>query len=282
MAKVKRFIPKEIACPTWNIKELTSEERSKLKNNLIIGLIDNEEDYKAVISYMYSKYPFEMDGLKTPETGKENVAIQWKYSTAKNKFKVFNRKTNKCQDMYAFVVYDSAKDMEPVIFAGSYFKLGQIPYEIKDDLSNFEFKRNAMGILDAHGKYQVFGQGYVMFCDPNYRRLGLATDLWLAEAQLYREALGIRFQREIQNEYSLISTQKMFSNPSKCIITSPGRIKNDGTRSQIRVLLDYKDTELEDSFNNMLPGLKQIYNKPDWTFLEREGLTKKELIKLWD
>lgn len=281
MAKVERYIQREEAKPTWNIKELDSNARAKLKENLVISLIDNEKDYQAVIGYMYRKFPFEMDGVKAPDTGKTDVAIQWNYGVAKNKLRVRNSVTGKDQDMYALVVYDKARNMEPVIFAGSYFKLVKALDEFKDDWKNVKYLRNENGELDPNGKYQAVGHGYVMFCDPNYRRLGLATDLWLAEAKLYREALGIRLQREIQNEYSLISTQKMFSDPSKCIITSPGRLKNDGTRCQIRVLLNYEDEDLVKGFENMLPNLKTIYNEPDWTFIESEGLTVEDLIKPW-
>lgn len=281
MAKVERYIQRKEAKPTWNIKELDSDARAKLKENLVISLIDNEKDYQAVIGYMYKKYPFEMDGVKAPDTGKTDVAIQWNYGVAKNKLSVRNSVTGKDQDMYALVVYDKSRNMEPVIFAGSYFKLVKALDEFKNDWKNVKYLRNENGELDPDGKYQAVGHGYVMFCDPNYRRLGLATDLWWAEAQLYREALNIRIQKEIQNEYSLISTQKMFSDPSKCIITSPGRLKQDGTRAQIRVLLDYEDGDIIKGFESLIPNLKTIYNKPNWTFLEKENFTKEELIKYW-
>ena len=267
MAKVKKYIPRKEARPNWNIKEMSKEEREKLKENLVIALIDNEEDYQKVIGYMYKKYPFAMDGVKDPDTGKTDVSIQWNYSVAKNKQMVFNNKTNKWQDMYAFVIYDKERDMEPICFAGSYFKLGNA-VDVSDLNKKYLMKGN--GELDKNGHYQAFGNGYVLFVDPNYRRLGLGSDTWWAEAQLYREALNIRYQREIQNEYSLKSTQAMFSDPSKCIITSPGRLKNDGTRCQIRCLLDYEDKYLEECFNKMPEGLKQIYSKPDFTFLEKE------------
>lgn len=280
-SKIERFIQREEARPTWDIKELNEEERNSLKNNLVISMIDNEEDYQAVIGYMYKKYPFEMDGVKAPDTGKTDVAIQWNYGVAKNKLSLRNSVTGKDQDMYALVVYDKSRNMEPVIFAGSYFKLVKALDEFKNDWKNVKYLRNENGELDPNGNYQAVGHGYVMFCDPNYRRLGLATDLWLAEAKLYREALNIRIQKEIQNEYSLISTQNMFSDPSKCIITSPGRVKNDGTRCQIRVLLDYEDDELKNNFKYMLPGLKTIYSKPNWTFLEKENISKEELTKYW-
>lgn len=285
---VERYVQREAARVNWNIREMSKEERAVLKENLVIGLIDNEEDYQAVIGYMYKKYPQEMDGLKGPD-GKSNVAIQWNYKVAKNKLMTHNSITGKDQDMYALVVFDKARDMEPVIFAGSYFKLANALArdfdtleELKADKElNKKYLCNSKGENDKTGKYQRVGYGYVMFCDPNYRRLGLATDLWWAEAQLYREALNIRVQREIQNEYSLVSTQKMFSDPSKCIITSEGRLKQDGTRSQIRVLLDYEDSDLVEGFNNMLPGLKTIYNPADLSFIEKEGFTKEELIKYW-
>lgn len=275
---IERYIQRESAKPNWNIKEISKDEKSKLKENLVISLITNEEDYQTVIGYMYKKFPYEMDLAKLPDGGK-NVPIQWRYSVAKNKLELKNKITGQNQNMYALIVYDKERDMEPVMFAGSYFKLAKA----LDELDNNEkYLMDENGNLNKNGRYQAVGHGYVMFCDPNYRRLGLATDLWWAEAQLYREAFGIRIQREIQNEYSLESTKNMFSDPSKCIITSPGRLKNDGTRAQIRVLLDYEDEDVIKGFENMLPNLKTIYNEPDWTFLEKEGLTKEELIKPWN
>lgn len=275
---VERYIP-TIGKADWNIKELSRAERDKLKERLVIAMVTSEEDYQKVIGYMYKKYPYEMDGVKAPGSEKADVAIQWNYSVAKNKLMIKNSVTGKDQDMYAFVVYDKERDFEPVIFAGSYFKLGNLVENLE---SNEKYLCDAEGKLNENGKYQRNGNGYVMFCDPDYRRLGLATDLWWAEAQLYREALDIRVQKEIQNEYSLISTQKMFSDPAKCIITSPGRKKNDGTRSQIRCLLDYEDSDLTEGFNSMLPDLKTIYNEPKWNFLSREKFTVEELIKPWN
>ena len=272
---VERYVP-TIGSADWNIKEMDSEQRARLKNRLVLALVTSEEEYQAVIGYLYRKYPYEMDLSKLPN-GTKNVPIQWNYSVAKNKLAVHNKMLSKNQDMYAFIVYDKERDMEPVAFAGSYFKLGTAQHA--DD--NEKYLCDINGKSDPSGRYQRFGIGYVMFVDPDYRRLGLATDLWWAEAQLYREALGIRFQKEIQNEYSLVSTQKMFSDPSKCIVTSPGRLKNDGTRCQIRCLLDYEDSDLIDGFNSMLPGLKTIYRSADWTFMKREGMSMEELTKYW-
>lgn len=274
-----RYIP-TIGNPKWDISSLNEDQKYNIKNRLVIGVIDNEKDYQKVISYMYKKFPFEMDGLKTPETGKNNVAIQWKFSTAKNKFAVLNNVTNKLQDMYAFIVYDKERDMEPVCFSGSYFKLLTAFEDSKNDL-NKKYLLNINGEKDnENGKYQVYGNGYVLFIDPYYRRLGLGTDMWWNEAHLYQKILNIRFQKEIQNEFSLKTTQNMFSSPDKCIITSPGRLKNDGTRCQIRVLLDYEDEYLEDRYKELPIGLKE-YLEPDWSFLKREKFTEEELLKPW-
>lgn len=276
MPKVKPYVP-TIGNPDWNIKEMDKESRKKLKSRLCISLITSEDEYQTVIGYMYKKFPYEMDLTRLPD-GSENVPIQWNYSVARNKAMVRNRVTGIDQDMYAFVIYDRERDMEPVSFAGSYFKLGKA---IDDVAENETYLLDADGNHAVNGKYQLFGNGYVMFNDPSYRRLGLATDLWWAEAQLYRQAFGIRFQREIQNEYSLKSTQKMFSDPSKCIITSPGRLKNDGTRCQIRCLLDYEDPDVKMGFEQMNENLKEIYNEPHWEFLKREGFHMDELTNYW-
>ena len=279
---VERYTP-TIGNADWNIKELSKEERAKLKDRLVLGLITNERDYQTVIGYLYKKYPHEMDGVTY--NGKDNVAIQWNYSVAKNKLVRHNNITNEDHDMYALVVYDKERDYEPVMFAGSYFKLASAldDSNLNNSCSNYkDYLCDADGNNDPNGKYQAVGHGYVMFCDPDYRRLGLATDLWWAEAQLYREALNIRFQREIQNEYSLESTKKMFSDSSKCIITSPGRLKADGTRCQIRVLLDYEDIDVIKGFENMSSNMKEIYGVPHWEFLHRENFTVDELIKPWN
>ena len=275
---VKRYIP-SISAVNWDIKELSKEERNNIKKRLVIGMVTTEEEYQKVIGYMYKKFPYEMDGVKAPGTEKSEVAIQWNYSVSKNKLKILNVITGNKQDMYAFVIYDAERDMEPIMFAGSYFKVGNALEYLE---GNEKYLCDVKGQLNEAGKYQRNGNGYVMFLDPSYRRLGLGTDLWWAEAQLYREALRIRLQKEIQNEYSLVSTQKMFSEPSKCIITSPGRIKNDGSRCQIRCLLDYDDEYLIEGFNSIIPNLKTIYNEPNWNFLSREKFTTEQLINPWN
>lgn len=322
--KVERYIP-SIGNTNWNIKELPKEDRNKLRNKLVMGIVHTEEEYQTVIGYMYKKFPFEMDGIKTPENGEENVAIQWNYSPYKNKVRVYNKKDSDKDifDMYAFVYYDSERNFEPVAFAGSYFKRGivdisDITYE--NELIDLKEKLNLKNNLVE----TALGEGYVMFVDPNYRRLGLGNFSWTAEAQLYRDIANsnvnnlldnsdiypmiLPLQVEIQNEYSVQSTlscfkptedypttidkdQLLFGDHSKHLyITSNGRVKNDGSRCQIRLIMNYDDKNLIKSFDNMPKNMKEIYNKPHWEFLEREAANnnttveeyKKELIKPWN
>lgn len=209
---------------------------------LKLAMVTTDSEYQRVIAYMYKKFPREMDLTKLPD-GSSNVPIQWRYTAGKNAVNIQNLVTGD----YQSIIYDPERDNEPVGFAGSYFTVGH---------------------------------GIVMFIDPSYRRLGLATDLWWAEAQLYRQAFKIRFQMEIQNEYSLVSTQKMFSDPSKCIITSQGRLKNDGTRAQIRCLLDYTDIDVINGWESMPGNLKTIYDSMPWNFMERENVN--DLQKIWE
>lgn len=251
---IKRYVPSMIDAPDWNIKTASKEERVKIKSRLVLRQV-SEEEYKHVIAYMYMKFPHEMDLTKLPD-GTPNVPIQWRYTAGSNKRPTWNKELNRTQDMYAFIVYDEGRDREPVAFAGSYFTIGKA-HSFDED--NIPFLVDEKGNKNVNGKYQYYGNGIVMFVDPDYRRMGLATDLWWAEAELYK-SLNIRYQKEIQNEYSLKSTQNMFSDPSKCIITSEGRLKSDGTRCQIRCLLDYTDKELSENFNKMLPGLQSINN----------------------
>lgn len=300
MNKVQRYVP-TIGVPNWNVKEMNKKQRDELKSRLVLGTVNTHEEYQKVISYMYKKFPFEMDGvpirdkeqlLPGQELGKSETAIQWRYRAGKKRVYVGNGVRNCIQSMYAFVVYDKGRDMEPVAFAGSYFSVGD---PVTDDEMNKKFLCDAMKehfgegdksetvvYLNPHGKSQAVGEGIVMFVDPSYRRLGLGTDLWWAEAKLYVEALDIRYQKEIQNTFSLESTRKMFDDPDKCVVTYEGRLKNDGTRAGIRCLLDYTDSSLKSGFESMLPGLKTIYEPADWHWAERENFTDEEFHKIWD
>lgn len=282
---VKRYIP-TIGLPDWNIKEMSKEERIELKRRLVISQVTTHEEYQKVITYLYKKFPFEMDGVKIQKDqllagqveGQMETAIQWNYRAGKNGVYVKNHVTGQDQNMYAFIVYDSDRDMEPVAFAGSYFVIGN---KVIDDDLNKQYLVDGYGKFDLNGKYQLAGQGIVMFVDPAYRRLGLGTDLWLAEAELYRSALKIRYQRDIQNSYSVESTKAMYDDPSKCLITYEGKLKADGTRAGIRVLLDYTDQSLQRGFDDMLAGLRAIHNQADWRWVEREKFTDEEYQRIW-
>lgn len=287
-SRVVRYIP-TIGKPDWNIHELTREDRSKIKENIKVGITTSEEEYKAVIAYMYIKFPDLFDF-----TTENNLSIQWKYSTHRNKSNVpandalkeviAKNKANRVAmgkdigeldyqddtfDMYALVYYDTSRDNEPVLFGGSYFKEVSVIPGTPEDM-----------ILEG-GKTAYRGTGYVLHTDFNYRRMGLAVDSWITEGELYRSN-GIPYQYEFQNEDSLKVTQSMFADPAKCKIVAPGRLKNDGTRSGIRALLNYTDDELVNRYNTMEDNMKDYLQPMDWSFLEREGLTIEELNKFWD
>lgn len=259
---IKRYVP-TIGNANWNIKTMSKEERMKIKSRLRVAIVTKEEDYQTVISYLHMKYPDLMD--KNPD----GMNLQWLYAPHRFKSYVSNPNVpDGKMDMYAFIYYDPARDNEPVCFGGSYFK--------EHPAQNGEDPRY---VLEG-GKRSIWGHGYVLFVDPDYRRMGIANDSWVAEAALYRDS-NVRYQYDIQNEHSLKVTQNMFSDPSKCTIVAPGRLKNDGTRAGIRILMDYTDQDLIDAWDSMMPNMKEIYNKPDWTFLKREGLTREELTAPW-
>lgn len=257
----KRYLP-TIGPVTWDIKSLNKEERQNIKKRLVMGLIQTEEEYQTVISYLYEKYWDLMD--KNPD----GMNLQWRYSPHKNKIEV-NFPNGTKSDMYAFIYYDPERDYEPIGFGGSYFKEHKITESTKEEF------------LLPNSKTQIWGHGYVLFIDPDYRRMGIAQDSWIAEAELYRQ-LNIQFQYDIQNEHSLSVTQSMFSKPENCPIVSQGRLKNDGTRAGIRILMDYTDKELVDKWNQLSYNMQNIYGKPYWNFLNREKFTKEELLKPWN
>ena len=287
---VKRLVP-SIGNPNWDIKECSKEERDQIKNRLHMGLVITHDEYRAVISYMYRKFPHEMDGVAWKEAlpngdvvkHDAETSIQWKYATPKREVPVHNSVLDRDHAMYAFILQDPERDMEPVAFAGSYITVQQLDDQLpwNDELLS-KYECDEAGKLCRGGGHIHVGNGIVMYIDHSYRRMGLATDLWWAEAELYRKAIGTRVQKEIQNTYSLVSTQKMFSDPSKCVVTSKGRLKNDGTYAQIRCLLDYEDSDLIAGFNQMPENLKNIFGEVDWRFLDRENLTIGKLLKPWE
>lgn len=332
--KIIEWYKPSIGIPDWDIKEMSRDQRNLLKNRIVMGTVHTEEEYQLVIGYLYKKYPHLMDitgNVTNPFNGEitNNTSIQWNYSPYKNKVNVFNEKDEiaNISTMYAFIYYDRERDFEPVAFAGSYFKQATI------DLSNLcmihELKeiKEKLNIEKVNNLRSAIGEGYVMFVDPYYRRLGLGNYSWTAEAALYRDIASssatlnnladddysdivpmvIPMQMEIQNEYSVKSTiscfepsdkypcvdekdQLLFGEHSKHLyITSNGRVKNDGSRCQIRLIMNYNDENLINNFNSMQSNMKEIYNKPHWEFLNREAKNnnlsvkeyKDELLKPW-
>lgn len=76
----------------------------------------------------------------------------------------------------------------------------------------------------------------------------------------------------------------MVDDPSKCLITYEGKLKADGTRAGIRVLLDYTDPSLQRGFDALPDGLKTIHKNADWDCWQwsvRENFTNEEYQKIW-
>lgn len=264
---MKRYIS-SIGNVSWDINKLNREERQNIKNNLVVKITHDEREYQAVISYLHMKYPDLMD--KNPE----GMNLQWLYAPRKNKLKISSPYYEDF-DMYAFCIYDKSRDMEPISFGGSYFSLVSALDNTRD-----RFRLDINGNNNINGSFMARGNGYVLFVDPDYRRMGIASDQWTMEAALYRRA-NIEWQYDIQNENSLLVTQSLFADPESCKIVSPGRLKNDGTRAGIRILLNSFDDELINRWNNLDSNMKDFYHPFDWTFLKRENLTIEELTKPW-
>lgn len=261
----ENYIP-SIGVPDWDIKNLPKEIRSNIKSRLVARITHSEAEYRAVISYLHMKFRDQMD-FYDDDGGK----FQWRYHTFRQKVKAYDAVGRCSFDMYGLVYYDPERDMEPVAVAGSYLReAGAIrdPYthKIKEGQD-----------LNPHTTKIRCGHGYIMFVDPSYRRMGIAKDMWLTEAQLYRDS-GVHYQKENQTYPALQVTFSMFNDRSKVHIISNNRIVPG---SNTKIIMDYFDPELEASFNNMPDGLKDFRGSLDWTFLAREGLTVESLTEPW-
>ena len=266
--KYMRYIP-NIDKVEWNIKTASKEERNKIKSRLICGLIHNEDEYRAILSYMHMKYIDLMDIYEN-----DGKLFQWKYITYPDKIQVYD-KTNKNKfDMYGLIYYDKERDMEPIAIGGSYFrKIGAI----RDPWTHQIIPGQK---INKHTTTIRAGRGYRLFIDPDYRRLGLAQDQWLTEAQLYRDC-DVFFQRERQTYAALKVTQSIFDNPNKCYILERRNLNLVKDSDNIKCVLDYRDSSLIKNFKKMPNNLKDFKKSADWTFLKRENLTIGELIKPW-
>lgn len=263
-----RFIP-SIGNAFWDITKATKEEKARIKSHLVPALTHDENEYRAVLSYLHMKFPDLMD-YGYGDGGK----FQWRYKTFKNKTIAFDEISRKPFDMYALVYYDASRDMEPVAIGGSYIrKTGAIrdpfTHQIKEDQ-----------LLNKHTSQIRCGHGYVLFVDPNYRRLGLARDQWLTEAQLYRDS-NVHYQKENQTYAALMVTLSMFADKSKCHILSRTRLENIKESSNTKIIMDYFDPELEKNFENLSDNLKDFRHDFDWRFLDREHLSFDTLLEPW-
>lgn len=252
----------------WNINNITKDDKKRIKDRIVVGLIHSEDEYKAVLSYFHMKYPDLMDIAEN-----DGRLFQWKYKTFDKKIDVFDKISRKKFDMYGLVYYDKERDMEPIAIGGSYFrKMGAI----RDPWSHKIIPGQK---INKHTTTIRSGRGYRLFIDPDYRRLGLAKDQWLTEAQLYRDC-GVHYQKERQTYAALKVTQSIFDDPNKCYILERRNMVRDN--DNIKIVMDYFDNSLIKNFKRMPKNLQNFRNEPDWTFLTRENLTIKDLIKPWN
>ena len=252
----------------WDIKTITKEERAKIKKDrLVCGLIHSEEEYRAVLNYLHLKFIDLMDIYEN-----DGKKFQWNYIEFQDKIQVFDRIDKKKFDMYGLIYYDKERDMEPIAIGGSYFrKLGAI----RDPWTHQVIPGQP---VNRHTTTIRAGRGYRLFIDPDYRRMGLAQDQWLTEAQLYRDC-NVFYQRERQTYAALKVTQSIFDDPNKCYILDRRNINTIRDSDNIKVVMDYRDKSLIKNFNNMTNNLKDFRKPADWRFLEREGLTIDKLLR---
>lgn len=264
-----RYIP-HISKTSWDIKTASKEERNRIKTRLICGLIHDENEYRAILSYIHMKYPDLMDIYEN-----DGKRFQWKYIEYPDKIQVFDNVSREKFDMYGLVYYDPDRDMEPIAIGGSYFrKIGAL----RDPWTHQVLPGQP---INKHTTTVRAGRGYRLFIDPDYRRMGLAQDQWLTEAQLYRDC-NVRFQRERQTYAALKVTQSIFDNPNKCYILERRNLNLVKDSDNIKCVLDYTDPSLIKNFKKMPENLKDFRNPADWRFLERENLTIEELISPWN
>jgi GNAT superfamily N-acetyltransferase len=261
-----RYLP-TVGDVEWDIKALEVEQKNALKGRLSVGITHSEEEFQAVMSYLHMKYPDLMDYSK--DDGKR---FQWRYTPYEGKEAAVDSVSGKSFNMYALVYYDPERGMEPVAAGGSYLrKTGQLRYPKSHKVIPGQN-------IDKNHRVHI-GHGYILFIDPNYRRLGLAESQWLTEAQLYRDS-GIKYQEEVQTVEALKVTQAMFDDPAKCIILK-GNPQFARGRDSIRCAMDYTDESLVKNFQSLPENLRNFRNPLDWSFLEREGLSLEGLIEPW-
>lgn len=253
----------------WDISNLSPDLKKSIKSRLVAALVHTEDEYRALLSYFHLKYPDLMDH----QCG-DGRKFQWRYREFEQKILVFDKVSRKKFDMYGLVYYDRERDMEPIAVGGSYFrKIGAI----RDPWSHHVIPGQP---VNKHTTTVRAGHGYRLFVDPDYRRLGLAQDQWLTEAQLYRDC-DVHYQKERQTYAALKVTQSIFDDPGKCYILERRNLDLMQQNESIKCVMDYFDRSLVRGFNAMPRNLKDFRNEPDWRFLEREGLTLEQLVAPW-
>lgn len=261
-----RHIP-NIPKASWDIENADRGIKNEIKSRLMVSITHDENEYRAVLSYLHMKYPDLMDLCEN-----DGKLFQWKYQSFNKKIHVFDEVSRKKFDMYGLIYYDKERDMEPIAVGGSYFrKIGAI----RDPWTHKVIPDQP---INKHTTTVRAGHGYRLFIDPDYRRMGLAKDQWLTEAQLYRDC-NVRYQKERQTFAALKVTQSIFDDPNKCYILDRRILIHDN--DNIKCVMDYFDTSLIKNFKKMPLNLQNFRNAPDWRFLEREHLTMDELVKPW-
>lgn len=264
--KSKRYNP-NICNVEWDISNADDRTKERIKSRLAVSIIHTEEEYQAILSYMHLKYPDLMDVYEN-----DGKLFQWCYEPFDEKIQVFDQVSGKKFDMYGLVYYDKERDYEPIAIGGSYFrKIGAI----RDPWTHQVIPGQKM---NKHTTQIRCGRGYRLFIDPDYRRLGLAQDQWLTEAQLYRDC-DVHYQKEIQTYAALKVTQSIFDNPNKCYILERKNVIKDN--EAVKCVMDYFDPSLIKKFKFLPKNIKNFRNEPYWNFLSRENLTIEELIKPW-
>lgn len=263
-----RFIP-HINPVSWNINTATKSERNNIKKRLVCGMVHNENEYRAILSYMHMKYIDLMDIYEN-----DGKLFKWDYITYPNKITVYDHISKKKFDMYGLVFYDPERDMEPIAIGGSYFRKAGA---IRDPWTHRIIPGQK---INKHTTTIRCGHGYRLFIDPDYRRMGLAQDQWLIEAQLYRDC-EVYYQKERQTYSALMVTRSIFDNPDKCYILEKRNLDLVNDSDNIKCIMDYRDTSLIKNFKKMPENLKNFRKPADWTFLKRENLTIEELVKPW-
>ena len=258
----------------WDINALDKSDRSKIRNRLVARLTHDENEYRAVLSYLHMKFPDLMDVGPGDGFG-DGRLFQWRYHTFQGKVKAYDQVQKVDWDMYALVYYDPERDMEPVAVGGSYLRETGA---IRDPYTHAVLEDQ---VMNKHTTKIRCGHGYVLFVDPSYRRMGLARDQWITEAQLYRDS-NVHYQKENQTYAALQVTLSMFGDVSKCHVLSGTPLERVREGMNTKIIMDYFDDELVAAFNDLPKGLLDFRGRFDETFLKREGLTVEQLVKPWN